>query len=62
MAVEEFAVAFTFAVTEVSDPVVDFVAKNGKYSVFAILQEIFPQARTHFFLFFTLAYDTAYIP
>ncbi len=51
MAVEEFAVAFTFAVTEVSDPVVDFVAKNGKDSVFSVFQGMFPQARAFLFLF-----------
>jgi hypothetical protein len=49
MDVNEFAVAFTIAVTEVSDPAIDFVAKNGRYSIFSILQGIFPQARESFF-------------
>jgi hypothetical protein len=44
MDVEEFAIAFAVAVTEVSDPAVDLVAKKGKYSIFSILQGIFPQA------------------
>ncbi len=46
MDVEEFVVAFAVAVTEVSDPAVDLVAKKGKHSIFSILQEIFPQARS----------------
>ena len=50
MDINEFAVAFTIAVTEVSDPAVDFVAKNGRYSIFSILQGIFPQARDFVFL------------
>jgi hypothetical protein len=45
MDVEEFAVAFTIAVTEISDPAVDLVAKNGHHSIFSVLEEIFPQAR-----------------
>ncbi len=44
MDVEEFVVAFTVAVTEVSDSAVDLIAKKGKHSIFAILQGIFPQA------------------
>ncbi len=42
--IEEFAVAFTISVTEVSDPTNDLVAKNGKHSIFSALEEIFPQA------------------
>ena len=48
---EEFAVAFTFAVTEVSEAGVDFIAKNGSYSVFSILQGMFPQVRESMTLF-----------
>ena len=47
MNVEEFAVAFTVAVTEVSDPAVDLIAKNGRHSVFSVLEEIFPQAYSY---------------
>ena len=43
MDVEEFAVAFTIAVTEASDSPVDLVAKNGMHSIFSVLQGIFPQ-------------------
>ncbi len=49
MELEEFAVAFTIAVTEVSDPTVDLVAKNGKHSIYSVFQEIFPQARANLF-------------
>jgi hypothetical protein len=45
MDVKEFAIAFTVAVTEVSDPAVDLVAKNGEHSIFSTLERIFPQAR-----------------
>ena len=43
MDVEEFAIAFTIAVTEVSDSAADLVAKNGIHSIFSVLQGIFPQ-------------------
>ncbi len=49
MELEEFAVAFTIAVTEASDPTVDLVAKNGKHSIYSVFQEIFPQARASLF-------------
>jgi hypothetical protein len=42
--VEGFAIAFAMAVTEVSDPESHFVAKNGKHSIYSVLQELFPQA------------------
>ncbi len=54
MELEEFAVAFTIAVTEVSDPTVDLVAKNGKHSIYSVFQEIFPQARAIMFCTTTL--------
>jgi hypothetical protein len=41
--VEEFAVAFTIAVTEVSDSAAELVAKNGIHSIFSVLLGIFPQ-------------------
>ncbi len=44
MDVEEFAIAFAVAVTEASDPAVEVIAKNGKHSIFSLLQGIFPQA------------------
>jgi hypothetical protein len=45
MDVEEFAAAFTIAVTEVSNSSADMVAKNGNHSIFSVLQGIFPQVR-----------------
>ncbi len=59
MDVNEFSVAFTIAVTEVSNPAVDFVAKNGKYSIFSILQGIFPQARDFLLLDLLVILDIA---
>ena len=41
---KEFAIAFTFAVTETSTNKREWIAKNGKESIFAILQEIHPEA------------------
>ncbi len=43
---KEFAIAFTFAVTELSDRPGEWIAKNGKGSIFSMLQEIFPEAST----------------
>jgi hypothetical protein len=42
--VEEFSVAFATAVTEPSDNSEAWIAKKGKNSIFAILNEVFPQA------------------
>ena len=41
---EEFSVAFATAVTEASDNPEDWIAKKGKDCIFAVLNEIFPQA------------------
>jgi hypothetical protein len=41
---EEFSIAFATAVTEVSDNPQDWIAKKGTDSIFAVLDEIFPQA------------------
>jgi hypothetical protein len=41
---KEFAIAFTFAVTEVSANPREWIAKNGRDSIFAVLQEIYPEA------------------
>ena len=45
---KEYAIAFTIAVTETSDSPREFIAKNGKDSIFATLQEIYPEASTDF--------------
>ncbi len=45
---KEFAVAFTFAVTEASDTPGEWIAKNGKESIFAMLQDVYPEVSTHF--------------
>ncbi len=42
----EFAVAFTFAVTETSGKRREWIAKKGRDSIFAMLQGIFPEAST----------------
>jgi hypothetical protein len=42
--VEEFSVAFATAVTEPSDNTEAWIAKKGKNSIFAILNEVLPQA------------------
>ena len=60
MNVEEFAVAFTVAVTEVSDPAVDLIAKNGRHSVFSVLEEIFPQAYSYLVASFPKSQPEAY--
>jgi hypothetical protein len=39
----KFAIAFTFAVTESSANRRDWIAKKGKDSIFALLQEIYPE-------------------
>ncbi len=41
---KEFAIAFTIAVTETSANPREWIAKNGKDSIFALLQEIYPEA------------------
>ncbi len=41
---KEFAIAFTIAVTETSANAREWIAKNGKDSIFALLQEIYPEA------------------
>jgi hypothetical protein len=41
---EEFSIAFAIAVTEVSDDPYDCIAKKGKDSMFALLNQIFTQA------------------
>ena len=43
--VKEFAIAFVIAVTEASDEPRNWIAKNGKDSIFATLREIFPEVR-----------------
>jgi hypothetical protein len=40
---KEFAVAFTFAVTEASTNRLECIAKNGKDSIFATLKKIYPE-------------------
>ena len=40
----EFVVAFTIAVTDVSEIAGDMVAKNGKHMLFSVLMGIFPEA------------------
>ncbi len=41
----EFAIAFTIAVTETTSANArEWIAKNGKDSIFALLQEIYPEA------------------
>ncbi len=42
---KEFAIAFTFAVTETMDNQREWIAKNGKDSIFALLREIYPEVR-----------------
>ena len=42
--VEEFSVAFATAVTEPSGNPEDWITKKGKDCIFALLDEIFPQA------------------
>ncbi len=39
----EFAIAFTFAVTEASTDRLECIAKNGKDSIFATLKKIYPE-------------------
>ncbi len=39
----EFAIAFTFAVTEASKNRLQCIAKNGKDSIFATLKKIYPE-------------------
>ncbi len=46
---EAFSIAFTTALTEASDNPQDWIAKKGNESVFAVLSEIFPQARCQIF-------------
>jgi hypothetical protein len=41
----EFSIAFAVAVTESSDNPDDWIAKKGNESIFALLYEVFPQAR-----------------
>jgi hypothetical protein len=41
---KEFAIAFTIAVTETSDHPREWIAKNGMDSIFALLQELYPEA------------------
>ena len=43
--VKEFAIAFVISVTVVSDEPGNWIAKNGKDSIFATLREIFPEVR-----------------
>ena len=43
--VKEFAIAFVISVTEASDEPRNWIAKNGKDSIFATLREIFPEVR-----------------
>jgi hypothetical protein len=38
-----FAIAFAFAVTESSANRREWIAKNGKDSIFALLQDIYPE-------------------
>jgi hypothetical protein len=40
---KEFAIAFVVSVTETSDGPNNWIAKNGKDSMFAILRDIFPE-------------------
>ncbi len=40
---KDFAVAFVVSVTEASDDRKNWIAKNGKDSMFAILRDIFPE-------------------
>jgi hypothetical protein len=45
---KDFAIAFTIAVTETSASRREFIAKNGKDSIFAVLQEIYPSASSSY--------------
>jgi hypothetical protein len=40
---KEFAIAFVVSVTETSDGPNNWIAKNGKDSMFSILRDIFPE-------------------
>ncbi len=40
---KEFSIAFVFSVTEASDEPQNWISKRGKYSIFAVLQDIFPE-------------------
>jgi hypothetical protein len=39
---KEFAIAFTMSVTETSANTREWIAKNGKDSIYALLEEIYP--------------------
>ncbi len=41
--VKDFSIAFTIAVTETSANPREWIAKNGKDSIFATLQQIYPE-------------------
>ena len=41
---KEFSITFAIAVTEASENPQDLIAKKGKESIFAVLNDIFPQA------------------
>jgi hypothetical protein len=43
---KEFAISFTFAVTEPSHTPGEWIAKNGKDSIFSMLRELYPEAST----------------
>jgi hypothetical protein len=45
---KEFSIAFATAVTEASDNPQHWIAKKGGDSIFAVLNEIFPQASSIF--------------
>jgi hypothetical protein len=40
---KQFAIAFVVSVTEISDTSKNWIAKKGKDSLFAILQDIYPE-------------------
>ncbi len=48
---DEFVIAFATSVTEKSVSLHDCIAKKGHDSIFAVLNEIFPQAKNVLFKF-----------
>ncbi len=45
---KEFAIAFVISVTTASDDPQNWIAKKGKYSIFDILRDIFPEVTIRF--------------